>query len=349
VTTAQHREMLDHILGSFGVRPDIDLGLMQQNQMLGGFAARSLTALSNLFSQLQPDAILIQGDTTTVVTAALAAYYQDIRIGHVEAGLRSFDKRNPFPEEMNRRITACLADMHFAPTEGARANLVREGVSDENIFVTGNTIVDALKSISIGARFDNPMLDRLDFNGRVILVTAHRRENHGAALRSICRALKLIVARFEDVHIVCPVHMNPEVTTVVHEEMGRSERIHLVEPVSYRDILNLVSRCYLILTDSGGLQEEAPSFGKPVLVLRKVTERPELIEVNGGRIVGTDTGDVLEAASLLLTSKTEYETMCRAPNPFGDGRAAERIVDLLARKLDAINKAGNVGTQHDPE
>jgi UDP-N-acetylglucosamine 2-epimerase (non-hydrolysing) len=334
VTTAQHREMLDQVLTAFMLKPDIDLALMQYNQSLAEFASRSLIALSDLLAKLKPDAILIQGDTTTTMAAALAAFYQGIQVGHVEAGLRSFDRRNPFPEEINRRIAACLADLHFAPTERARINLLREGIPPEKVFVTGNTVVDALNSISITGPFDNKHLSYINFdNSRVILVTAHRRENHGEPLHSICEALKILVRAFEDVEIVFPVHLNPNVDGSVRQQLRNFDRIHLIDPVSYADLLRLMKRCYLILTDSGGIQEEAPSFHKPVLVLREVTERPEIIEANVGRIVGTDTQRIVEAAYSLLTDLTAYAAMSAAENPFGDGRAAERIVNILAQKL----------------
>lgn len=334
VATAQHRQMLDQVLEVFEIQPDIDLGLMKENQGLAEFASRSLLALANCFSELKPDAILVQGDTTTVATAALAAFYQGVRVGHVEAGLRSFDRHQPFPEEINRRLAGCLADMHFAPTARARMNLLREGVPDESIFVTGNTIVDALKSVYFEPAFDDPRLASLNENGhRVLLVTAHRRENHGEPLRSICRALRTIAHTFEDVEIVYPVHLNPSVASVVQEELGRVDRIRLVGPVSYPDLLRLMKRCYLILSDSGGIQEEAPSFHKPVLVLRELTERPELIEANAGKIVGTDEDTIVRAASLLLNEPLEYAAMTGAENPFGDGRAAERIADILDQRL----------------
>jgi UDP-N-acetylglucosamine 2-epimerase (non-hydrolysing) len=334
VTTAQHRGLLDQTLSGFDIKPDVDLNLMQQNQSLSDFASKSLQALSNLFSELRPQAILIQGDTTTVMTAALAAFYNDLSVGHVEAGLRSFDRRNPFPEEINRRIASCLVDMHFAPTARARRNLLNEGTPEDDIFVTGNTIVDALKAIPLEGEFENEKLNRLDFDGkRLLLVTAHRRENHGEPLRSICRGLRMIVERFDDVEIVYPVHPNPNVMSVADEELARVNRVHLVEPASYGDLLKLMDRCHLILTDSGGMQEEAPSLHKPVLVLRKVTERPEVVEAGAGRIVGTDSARILEAASSLLADPREYRKMSEAENPFGDGLAAQRIVEVLAQRF----------------
>ncbi|MEK6302787.1 MAG: UDP-N-acetylglucosamine 2-epimerase (non-hydrolyzing) [Acidobacteriota bacterium] len=340
VATAQHREMLDQALETFALKPDIDLGLMQHDQGLAEFASSSLTAVSKILRELEPDVLLIQGDTTTVMTAALAAFYLGVRVGHVEAGLRSFDRRNPFPEEINRRVASCLADIHFAPTERARLNLIREGAPQERIFVTGNTIVDALKSISIGDSFDDASLARLFSKpSRVLLVTAHRRENHGQPLRSICQALKTLVRAFEDLEIVYPVHLNPTVGAIVQEELGKTERVHLTNPLSYADTLRVMKRCFLVMTDSGGIQEEAPSFHKPVLVLREATERPELIEANAGRLVGTDLRRITETATRLLTDRSEYDRMCEAENPFGDGHAAERIVGLLAEQLGANHQS----------
>ena len=333
VTTAQHREMLDQVLSVFNIKPDIDLGLMKHDHGLADFASRSLSAVSDLLAQLRPDAILIQGDTTTAMTAALAAFYQKIRVGHVEAGLRSFDRRNPFPEEINRRIAGCLADMHFAPTERARLNLLREGTSEEDVFVTGNTIVDALQSIDTDGGFDDENLSKIEMQGkRVLLVTAHRRENHGEPLRSLCRALKTLANMFDDVEIIYPVHLNVNVTRPATEELGGA-RVHLLKPISYSDLLRLMARCYFILTDSGGVQEEAPSFHKPVLVLREVTERPELIEAGGGKVIGASHDRVVEEAARLLTDRSEFERMKAAVNPFGDGHAAERIVDILAQRV----------------
>lgn len=334
VTTSQHREMLFPALAMFGMKPDVDLELMQANQTLASFASRSLAALSNLFEELKPNMILVQGDTTTVMTAALAAFYLGVRVGHVEAGLRSFQRRNPFPEEINRRIAGCLTDLHFAPTDRARDNLLREGVSAEDIFVTGNTIVDALQSIPAVDVFDEPKLGTIDYIGRrVLLVTAHRRENHGPNLKSICTALRTLATRFDNVEIVFPVHLNPNVREVVHEELGQTPGIHLTEPVSYRDLLGVMSRCYLILTDSGGIQEEAVSFHKPVLVLREVTERPEVVEVGAGKVIGVKSQNIIDEVSELLTNQQRYEQMSTASNPFGDGQAAERIVDVLAKRL----------------
>ncbi|MEP6913747.1 MAG: UDP-N-acetylglucosamine 2-epimerase (non-hydrolyzing) [bacterium] len=340
VTTSQHREMLFPALDMFGLTPEVDLELMEPNQTLGSFASRSLSSLSHLFTKLKPDIILIQGDTTTVMTAALAAFYLGVGVGHVEAGLRSFQRRNPFPEEINRRIAGCVADLHFAPTERARDNLLREGVSAGDVFVTGNTIVDALQSIPPLEIFDEPRLGSIDYeNSRVLLVTAHRRENHGPNLKAICTALKMLVSRFDYLEIVFPVHLNPNVRGMVYEELGQTRGIHLTAPVSYRDLLGIMSRCYLILTDSGGIQEEAVSFHKPVLVLREVTERPEVVEVGAGKVIGVSTQNIIDEVSDLLTNQQRYRQMSTARNPFGDGHAAQRIVDILAERLNRLAPA----------
>jgi UDP-N-acetylglucosamine 2-epimerase (non-hydrolysing) len=334
IATAQHREMLDQFLSAFDIRPQIDLNLMQQGQSLAHFASRSLMSLFDLLSELRPDAALIQGDTTTVMTAGLAAFYLGIKVGHVEAGLRSFDQRNPFPEEVNRRMTACVADWHFAPTSQARLNLLSEGVRQESIFITGNTIVDALQSVSLEGEFENETLRQIDFdNSRSLVVTAHRRESHGPPLRSICRAVKTIARSFGDVEIIFPVHLNHQVSTIVRAELEREPRVHLLAPLSYFDMLRAMSRCYFALTDSGGIQEEAPSFSKPVLVLRDVTERPELISCGAGLIVGTDSERIIEAASRLLDDEPSYAKMAAVENPFGDGRAAQRICDIVEGQL----------------
>lgn len=334
VTTGQHREMLDQVLTAFKLKPAIDLALMRQNQSLAMFASLSLSSLSELLRELHPHYILIQGDTTTAMTAALAGFYQGVRVGHVEAGLRSFDRKNPFPEEINRRIADSLSDLHFAPTERARQNLLRERVPEETIFVTGNTIVDALNSIPLEGNFDDHELNCIAFDQRrVLLVTAHRRENHGEPLRSICRALRTLVSRFDDIEVVYPVHLNPNVLGVVQAELGEIARVHLIKPISYSDLLRLMSRCYLILTDSGGIQEEAPSFHKPVLVLRELTERPEVMEAGAGRIVGADGDRIVQAVDQLLSNADEYAQMSAVENPFGDGYASERIVSILAQRL----------------
>jgi UDP-N-acetylglucosamine 2-epimerase (non-hydrolysing) len=336
VTTSQHREMLFPALDMFALKPAVDLELMQENQALWSFASRSLSALSNLFAELKPQLIMFEGENTSFLTEYLAAFYLVVRVGHVEGGLLSFKRRIPFPEEINRRIAACVTDLHFAPTDRARDNLLREGVPAEDVFVTGNTIVDALQSIPPVSVFTNHKLSGIDYDGkRILLVTAHRRENHGPNLRSICTALKSLVTSFADVEIIFPVHLNPNVRLVVDEELGQTAGIHLTEPLSYSDLLGVMSRCRLILTDSGGIQEEAVSFHKPVLVLREVTERPEVVEVGAGKVIGVKTQAIVDEVSDLLVNHERYQQMSTAINPFGDGHAAERIVDILAKRLSS--------------
>lgn len=337
VTTAQHREMLGQALNAFDLEPDLDLQLMAHNQGLGEFAARSLRALTDAFDALEPNVVLLQGDTTTVASAAMAAAYKGILVGHVEAGLRSGDKRNPFPEEMNRCMAATFADLHFAPTPLARLNLLREGIREDAVFMTGNTIVDAVQSYPRCGPFESEPLRFIDFEAsRVLLVTAHRRESQGTGLYSICRAMKRIVSDFPDVQVVFPVHLNPNVRRVVEEQLRDVPQIHLVEPVCYGDMLRLLERCYFVLSDSGGVQEEAPSFGTPVLILRETTERPEVVEVGTGKLVGTDPERIYDEAATLLLDEVAYARMSGARNPFGDGKASERIVQVLIDRLVGV-------------
>jgi UDP-N-acetylglucosamine 2-epimerase (non-hydrolysing) len=330
VTTAQHREMLAQALDAFGLTPHVDLGLMATRQSLADFTSRALLALSSCFAELRPDVVLVQGDTTTVLAASLAAHYLGISVGHVEAGLRSGNLRNPFPEELNRRLATTLSDFHFAPTAAARENLRREGVPDERIFVTGNTIVDALRRIPRRERFDEPRLRELDWAaGRVVLVTVHRRENLGEPLRSICLALAELVRRYDDLRIIFPVHLNPRVRDVVMEELRDVPRINLLEPLGYADLLEVMRRCEFVMTDSGGIQEECPSLHRAVLILRENTERPEVVAAGFGRVVGTDCGAVVSAAARLLDDPSEITVMTAGENPFGDGKASRRIVEAL--------------------
>jgi UDP-N-acetylglucosamine 2-epimerase (non-hydrolysing) len=334
VSTAQHRELLAQAFASFDLRPDVDLELMSANQRLGEFAARCMTAITSTLHQLQPDAVLVQGDTTTVTATALAASYQRVLVGHVEAGLRSHDRDNPFPEELNRRVASALADLHFAPTRLARENLLHEGVHAADVVVTGNTIVDALQSMRVDGRYESPVLEAIPTAGRrIVLLTVHRRENHGPRLVSVCEAARRLVHRFPDVELVVPLHLNPNVRSMVEAELGGVARVHLCEPASYADLLRLLDRAYLVLTDSGGVQEEAPSFHTPVLILREVTERPEVVDVGAGMLVGTDPDRIVTAASRLLRDADAYARMSAAENPFGDGRAAQRIVAALSRRL----------------
>jgi UDP-N-acetylglucosamine 2-epimerase len=334
VSTAQHRELLAQALDAFDLRPDVDLELMSPDQRLGDFAARCLASMTTTLAELRPDVVLVQGDTTTVSATALAASYQRVLVGHVEAGLRSHDRENPFPEELNRRMASALADLHFAPTRLARENLLREGVPDRDVVVTGNTIVDALRSMPVDGPYESAALRAVPLDGRrLILLTVHRRENHGAPLDAVCRAARAIVERHADVELVVPLHLNPNVRARVEQTLGGVPRVHLCEPASYGDLLRLLDRAFLVLTDSGGVQEEAPSFGTPVLILRDVTERPEVVEVGAGMLVGTDTERIVASASRLLADADEYARMSAAENPFGDGRASERIVAALHRRL----------------
>ncbi len=331
--TAQHRQMLDQVLSLFGIEPDYDLNLMRPNQTLAQLTATALTELDEVVRQEKPDWILTQGDTTTAMVGALAGFYHQaagVKVGHVEAGLRTWDKYQPFPEEINRKIADAVCDLHFAPTAASRENLLREGVNDAGIVVTGNTVIDAL--LDVAARdydWDAGELTRVPRDKRLILVTAHRRENFGPPLQEICAALKEIAASFDDVHLVYPVHLNPNVQQVVHSELRDVSNITLLEPLEYLPLVQLMKASYLVLTDSGGLQEEAPGLGKPVLVLREVTERPEGIEAGTVKLVGTDKDRIVRETARLLEDNDEYEKMARAVNPYGDGNASKRIAECL--------------------
>ncbi|HOV79200.1 MAG TPA: UDP-N-acetylglucosamine 2-epimerase (non-hydrolyzing) [Bacillota bacterium] len=329
--TAQHREMLDQVLKLFGITPAHDLDIMRQGQNLFDITGRALAGLQKVLEAEAPDLVLVHGDTTTTFVAALASFYLQIPVGHVEAGLRTRNKFSPFPEEINRHLTGVLADLNFAPTDTARRNLLAEGVPPERIFVTGNTVIDALLAVVRPEfKFGDPLLDGIDYRrSRVLLVTTHRRENIGGPMRGIYRALKEIAENYRDVEIVFPVHKNPAVRVAVDEELGGLERVHLIEPMDYQPFVNLINRCYLVLSDSGGLQEEAPSLGKPVLVLRDTTERPEAVEAGTVRLVGTGRDSVLMETKRLLDDKNWYETMANAVNPYGDGRASERIAQAI--------------------
>lgn len=329
--TAQHREMLDQVLSLFHIQTHHDLNIMQAGQTLYDISARALTGLRDVLEAEKPDLVLVHGDTSTTFIASLAAYYQQIPVGHVEAGLRSGDKYSPFPEEMNRRLTGALADLHFAPTRTARANLLKEGVPEQNIFVTGNTVIDALlATVKNDYAFSEPLLKKLDFiNQRVITVTTHRRENLGEPMRRMYQAMRDIVTEFPDVAIVFPVHKNPAVRSVVQEVLGDSERVLLIEPLEYEPFANLLNQSYLVLTDSGGLQEEAPALGIPVLVLRENTERPEAVTAGTVELVGVEQDKIYAAAKKLLTNPGAYRKMAQAVNPYGDGQACPRIVAAL--------------------
>jgi UDP-N-acetylglucosamine 2-epimerase (non-hydrolysing) len=334
VSTAQHTCMLDQALAGFGIVPDVNLELMRPDGSLGGFLASALEPLSRLFVQLQPALVLVQGDTMTVLGAAQAAFFERIPVGHLEAGLRSGDVAHPFPEEATRRMVSLLVNYHFAPTELARQNLLDEGVPDDRVWVTGNTVVDALQQLRSDDA-QNELLRSLDFSrSRVLLVTAHRRENQGLPLRNICGALRDLVARYPDVEVLFPVHRSPLVQSVVRAELEGIERVHLTAPLAYDDLLYALRHCELVLTDSGGIQEEAPSFNRPVLILRRVTERPEVVDVGAGMLVGTDRERIVAATAALLDDEDAYRAMAEAPNPFGDGHAAERIVGIIGDVCD---------------
>jgi UDP-N-acetylglucosamine 2-epimerase (non-hydrolysing) len=327
LATAQHREMLDQVLTLFGIEPDIDLDLMTPNQSLAFLTARLYEQLDRVFEAESPDMVLAQGDTTTVNVAGVVSFYRQIPFGHVEAGLRTHDKSFPFPEEMNRVFVDYVADLHFAPTEASRRHLLQERISEQSIHVTGNTVIDALFHV----RDRQIVADDSDSKGRTILVTAHRRENFGQPLLNICSAIISLLEDFPDVNVLWPVHPNPNVSGTVHQELGSLPRVRLVEPLDYEDIVKAMREAYLILTDSGGIQEEAPALAKPVLVLRAETERPEAVELGVVKLVGTDRNKILESASLLLKDKVAYEAMAKGVSPYGDGHASDRICQIIAK------------------
>ncbi|MCF0148723.1 MAG: UDP-N-acetylglucosamine 2-epimerase (non-hydrolyzing) [Clostridium sp.] len=329
--TAQHREMLDQVLELFDIKPDFDLNIMKSKQTLTGITNKVLDGLEEIFTKEKPDMILVHGDTTTTFSGALAAFYQQIKVGHVEAGLRTFDKYFPFPEEMNRKLTGSLSDLHFAPTKGSKANLLREGVKETDVFITGNTVIDAMShTVKENYKFENELLNKIDFeNKKVIMITAHRRENWGEGIENICDSLNRIVEENEDVELVYLVHLNPIVKDVVTKKLGNKERIHLLSPLDTNETHNLMNKCFMVMTDSGGLQEEAPHLGKPVLVLRDVTERPEAVEYGTVKLVGTNIEKIVSEANSLIRDKDQYLKMSKAANPYGDGYASKRIVDII--------------------
>ncbi|MFX4262665.1 non-hydrolyzing UDP-N-acetylglucosamine 2-epimerase [Pelotomaculum propionicicum] len=338
--TAQHREMLDQVLSLFEIKPAYDLNIMKQGQNLFDITARALSGLQQVLSEEKPDLVLVHGDTTTTFVAALASYYLQIPVGHVEAGLRTHDKFSPFPEEINRHLTGVLADINFAPTATARKNLLEEGVPPEKIYVTGNTVIDALlATVRPEYRFGDDVLDAINYDSRrVLLVTTHRRENLGEPMREIYRALRGVVEDYPDVEVVFPVHKNPAVRSVVDGELGGLDRVHLIEPMDYQPFVNLINRAYLVLSDSGGIQEEAPSLGKPVLVLRNTTERPEAVEAGTVSLVGTGREKVSGETRRLLDSDIFYKEMANAVNPYGDGFASQRIVQAIMYWSGRANK-----------
>lgn len=344
--TAQHRQMLDQVLNLFDIKPDYDLNIMKPGQDLFDITSNVMMGLKPVLIKESPDIVLVHGDTTTTMAAAIAAYYCRLKIGHVEAGLRTHNKYSPFPEEINRKVTGSVTDLHFAPTAASKQNLLREGVPDASIHITGNTVVDALLSVSdmihdsreLMMRFDEAY-SYLDPNKRLILVTGHRRENFGQGFENICYALTDIATKHPDVEILYPVHLNPNVQEPVRRilDNGKLGNIHLIEPVDYLPFVYLMNRSYLIITDSGGVQEEAPSLGKPVLVMRETTERPEAVTAGTVKLVGTDRRSITEETSRLLSDSSEYRRMSKAHNPYGDGKSAERIAAIIYQDQRGIN------------
>ncbi|MHA6250857.1 non-hydrolyzing UDP-N-acetylglucosamine 2-epimerase [Oceanobacillus sp. CAU 1775] len=325
--TAQHREMLDQVLDIFKITPDFDLNIMKQKQSLAEIATRALEGLDELMKNSKPDIVLVHGDTSTTFVASLAAYYNQIAVGHVEAGLRTWNKYSPFPEEMNRQLTTVLADLHFSPTEKSKENLLKENIASERIYITGNTAIDALKT-TVNEDYSSPVLDAIG-EKRLVLMTAHRRENLGENMNQMFRAIKRLVETHDDIHVIYPVHLNPVVRETAEAILGRDDRIQLIEPLDVVDFHNYASRAHLILTDSGGIQEEAPSLGVPVLVLRDTTERPEGIEAGTLKLVGTDEDVIFDVAHELLSNDEEHSKMAKATNPYGDGEASRRIADAI--------------------
>jgi UDP-N-acetylglucosamine 2-epimerase len=332
--TAQHREMLDQVLNTFDIKPDYDLNIMKQGQSLADVTIRALVGLEEVIKEVKPDIVLVHGDTTTTFAGALAAFYNQVAIGHVEAGLRTYDKYSPYPEEMNRQMVDRLSDLYFAPTEISKDNLLKENIDESKIYITGNTAIDAM-STTVDENYTHPELDWINAGERMILLTAHRRENLGEPMRHIFRAIKRVVDEFSDVKVIYPIHMNPRVREVANEVFGDADRVKLIEPLEVFDFHNFQNKSYIILTDSGGIQEEAPSLGKPVLVLRDTTERPEGIKAGTLKLVGTDEDVIYEETKKLLLDKKAYEKMSKASNPYGDGHASERIVDAI---IEYFNK-----------
>lgn len=333
--TAQHRDMLDQVLRIFDIQPDYDLNIFQGGQTLTQITCRALTGLEEVIEEFKPELILVQGDTTTVFTGALAAFYHNVKIGHVEAGLRSGNLYSPYPEEANRMLTGVLTDFHFAPTEISKANLLREGYDENKIFITGNTSIDALHwVIDKNYKFDEETINNIDFvNKKVILLTSHRRENIGEPMENIFSAIRDIIKENKDVEVIYPMHLNPKVREIAEKTLGNTDRIHLIEPLDYLPFTNLMSKCYLVVTDSGGVQEEAPSLGKPVLVVRKETERPEGIESGTARLAGVNRDTIYDYLNILINDDEEYKKMAYAVNPYGDGKAAQYIVDAIKQKM----------------
>ena len=334
--TAQHREMLDQVLHLFSITPDYDLNIMSQGQTLYDVTCRALMGLQEVLKEAKPDVVLVHGDTTTTFVGALAAFYEGIPVGHVEAGLRTGNIYSPFPEEMNRKLTGAIGTYHFAPTTTSEGNLLKENINPDHLYVTGNTVIDALQTtVKEDYTFKEELLNNIDYeHQKVILVTTHRRENLGDPMRNVYEAIRDIIGEHDDVEVIFPMHRNPKVRSIVQDVLGDMDRVHLIEPLEYEPFANLMARTYLIMTDSGGIQEEAPSLGKPVLVLRDTTERPEAVQAGTVKLVGTDKMSVYKSAKELITNEDVYKEMSNAVNPYGDGLASERIVQALRYEFD---------------
>ena len=335
--SAQHREMLDQVLDIFHIKPDYDLNIMHARQTLTDITSNVLINLDKILKEAKPDIVLVHGDTTTTFAASVAAFYNQIPIGHVEAGLRTWEKYSPYPEEMNRQMTDAMTDLYFAPTNQSKANLLKENHKEDNIYITGNTAIDALKQ-TVDKGYHHDILDKVSPDNKLILLTMHRRENQGEPMRRVFKVIREVVESREDVEVIYPVHLSPAVQEVAKEILGNTERIHLISPLDVVDFHNLAARSYFIMTDSGGVQEEAPSLGKPVLVLRDTTERPEGVEAGTLKLVGTESEKVKEEMEKLLDNDAEYQRMAQAKNPYGDGKASERILDAIAYYFGVTDK-----------
>lgn len=329
VVTAQHREMLDQVLKTFDIQPNYDLNIMKEGQTLSTITANVLLGLDQIMKEAKPDIVLVHGDTTTTFAASISAFYNQIKVGHVEAGLRTWDKYSPFPEEMNRQLTDVIADIYFAPTANSKENLLKENRPEEHIYITGNTAIDALLQ-TVQTDYPLPILDQISADQKLILVTMHRRENQGEPMERVFKAIRYVVERHTETEVVFPVHLNPTVQKMAESILGNHPRIHLIAPLDVIDFHNLIARSYMIMTDSGGVQEEAPSLGKPLLVLRETTERPEGVEAGTLKLVGTETDTILQEMTSLLENEAEYNRMSAASNPYGDGQASKRILDGIA-------------------
>ncbi|MCU7491226.1 MAG: non-hydrolyzing UDP-N-acetylglucosamine 2-epimerase [Bacteroidota bacterium] len=351
IATAQHRQMLDQVLQVFDIKPDYDLNIMKPKQTLASITKNTIEELDNVFSKEKPDMVLVQGDTTTTFVGSLASFYRQIPVGHIEAGLRTNDKANPFPEEINRRLTSSITELHFAPTETAKKALLKENIDRKTVFVTGNTVIDALK-VSVKKKYKFSIMKLNELVGqkkKIVLLTMHRRENWGAPMQGACDAVKRLAMAYPELNFVFPVHLNPIVRDVVFPTLDKIENVHLIEPLDYMDFVNLMAKSYLIITDSGGVQEEGPHFGIPILVLRKVTERPEAVKYGTVRLVGLDENKIYSTAKKLIDDKTYYNKIASAVNPYGDGLSAKRTVQIIknyfglskAAVNEFIPKAGN--------